>query len=411
MDKQKVLAEYLLKQKGILNPADQEAEIAKMAAACPAATAAEKGLTTDLDKAYETYLIETGAQNPTAIAPKSTSQPAVGVSSAEALQIQKTLMAQNTQRQAVSQNTSIDAYVFDRPAPQDIIPAGTKGAIVEKSWNTLMAKIDSGEYIVCENDGEEVDADKRIASKSNFEALKAAQAAGQLVDVYVGKMSTAPIGYIVNVANQTGANVTKKQMKREDLKNFLILETAGYILSSDTKPGAKLRYTESSTSNTVAGKVTGGKTVLADANKKAAVEAGSYEVSRSVDSEAVETTLKSALNFRVQVVKNGKVEMKGDGVTPKTRTIRVSVTASVPGTTRKPEFVDTFGTGIRESNTDLSAVPEGKQLDKINEAQRNAIAALRAKANSVTEMSEVAHLSDKLAAFDAPKAQAPGSVL
>lgn len=232
--KKKELAQYLLTAKGILNPADQEAEMAKMAAACPAATAADKGLTTDIDKAYETMLIEKGAQAPTEIAPKSGSQPAPVASSAELAQIQKTLVAQSAQRASASQNTSIESYVLDRPAPADVIPAGTKGLIVQKSWDSIMAKIESGEYVVCDDDGESVDADKRIASKTNFEALKAAVAGNTPVAVYIGKMSYSPLGYIVNVANANGSGTTARQMTREDLLNYIVLETAGYILSSET---------------------------------------------------------------------------------------------------------------------------------------------------------------------------------
>lgn len=408
MDKKKELMSYLLKAKGILSPADQEAEIAKMAAACPAATAADKGLTTDIDKAYETMMIEQGTQAPTQVAPKVGSQPVAVASSEELAHIQKTLVDQSSQRAAASQGSSIEQLVLDRPAPADIIPAGTKGAIVQKSWDGIMAKIETGEYVVCEDDGEEVDADKRIASKTNFEALKAAVAAGTPVNVYIGKQSFSELGYIANLANANGAGSTLKQMTREDMLNYVVLETAGYILSSDKKPGVKLRYTQGTTNANDPGARKPGKTVLATANKKAAIEAGSYVVSRTVNSEAEETNLKSDLCFRVAVnTEGGKPVMLADGVTQKKRTIRVPVKASVPGTTRDPKFVDVFGTGIRESNANLTDVPTGDQIKKITEAQRNAIASLRAKANAVDTMSEMAQFKDKLSAFDAPAAQAP----
>ena len=407
--KKSELAQWLLKNKGILTPADQEAEIVKMAAACPEATAKEKGLETDVDKAYEVMLIQSGN---TGVAPTSTqtpvaTQPTSAISAKEELQISKTLMSQSQDRSAVSANSSIESLVLDRPDPKDLIPAGTKGTIVETSWKNIVDKIEKGTYKVMADDGEEVDAEKRIASTTNFNAIKEAAANGTPIDVYIGGLNKKPIGYVVNRGTAVGAGSTPVQMTRETLEQFLIMDTAGYILASETKPGAKLRYVKGTVDPTNPGKSTAGKTILADANKKAAIEAGSYEISREKTSNTETVTCKSALQFRVQVA--GKF-MK-DGVTPLSRTIRVSLKADLPVLERKAKFIDVFGTGVRESNGDLLTVPTGDQAKKISEAQRNAIAALRAKAQDPMQVADLADIADKLAAFDAPASQAPTSVL
>lgn len=407
--KKSELASWLVMNKGMLNPADQEAEITKMAAQCPEATAAEKGLVDDVDKAYEVMQIMKGGNT---TAPTQTQTPAVtaptsSISAAEELQISRTLLAQSQDRAAVSANTTIEALVLDRPDPKDIIPAGTKGVIVEKSWKSLMTKIDDGTYTVLADDTEAVEESKRIASTTNFNALKAAFEAGTAVDVYIGGLNKKPIGYIVNKGTAVGAGNAPVQMTREMLEQFLVMDTAGYVVASETKPGAKLRYVKGKTDINNPGKTTQGKTILADANKKAAIEAGSYEISREKTTTLESTGCKSALQFRVSV----KGKFMKDGVTPQTRTIRVSLKADLPTLERKAKYVDVFGTGLREANGDLTEVPTGEQAKKINEAQRNAIAQLRQKANDPTMLGDLAGIQEKLAAFDAPASQAPTAVL
>jgi len=406
--KKSELASYLVKSKGLLNPADQDAEIKKMAEQCPAATAADKGLVDDVDKAYEVMQITLGgAVSPTATQAPSATQPTPSITAAEELQISKTLLAQNQERAAVSANSTIESLVLDRPDPKDIIPAGTKGTIVEKGWNSLMEKIEDGTYTVMADDGEDVDAEKRIASTTNFNALKAAFEAKQPVDVYVGSLNKKPIGYIINKGTAVGAANAPIQMTRENLEQFLVMDTAGYILASDTKPGAKLRYVKGKADPTNPGKSTQGKTILADANKTAAIEAGSYEVSREKTTTLASTGCKSALQIRVKV----KGKTMSDGVTPLVRTIRVSLKADLPTLERKAKFIDVFGTGIRESNSDLTEIPSGDQAKKIAEAQRNAIAQLRQKASDPALVGELAGIADKLAAFDQAPAQAPNVTL
>lgn len=408
-NKKSELASWLVKTKGLLNPADQEAEIAKMAAQCPAATATEKNLVDDVDKAYEVMLIQTGAGavSPTEVSGAPAVKPTSQISAAEELQISKTLMAQSQDRANVSANTTIESYILDRPAPDQYIPAGTKGTIVEKGWTTLMEQINSGKYTVLPDDGEDVPAEKRIASTTNFNLLKAAAEKNEPVEVYIGGLNKRPIGYLVNKGTAIGSGTAPVQMTREQLEQFLIMETAGYIIASETKPGAKLRYIAGHADPTTPGQMTPSKTQLADANKKAAIEAGSYDVSRETTNDVVPTTVKSTLQFRVKV--NGQT-LK-DGVTPKTITKRVSLKADIPTLQRKPAYIDVFGTGLRESNGDLLEVPTGDQAKKIQEAQRAAIAALRAKAQDPAQVADLADIADKLAAFDAPTSQAPSATL
>lgn len=411
LNKKSQLATWLVKNKGIIVPEQQDTEIVKMAAQCPVATATEKGLVDDVDKAYEVMLIQTGAGSvdPTATSAPAVTSPVSAISAAESLQISKTLLAQQQDRAGVSANTTIEMLILDRPAPSEIIPAGTKGVIVEKGWKSFLAKIEgpNPEYKVLPDDGEEIDAAKRIASTTNFNTLKAAFEASTAVDVYVGGLNKKPIGYMVNKGTAVGAGSSPVQMTREQLEQFLVMDTAGYVIASETKPGAKLRYVKGRPDPSKPGQSTAGKTILADANKKAAIEAGSYDVSREKTTEVETTTCKSALQIRVEVI--GKT--LSDGVTPKTVTKRISLKADLPTLDRKPVYVDVFGTGIRETNSDLQEIPTGEQAKKISEAQRNAIAALRQKASDPAMLSDLAEIADKLAAFDTQATQSPAAVV
>lgn len=405
--KRSELANYLVKNKGKINPVDQDEEIKKMAAQCPEATAAEKGLTTDIAKAYEVMLITTGANNTPAVTQTAAvTSPMSAVSAQEELAISKTLMAQRGDRAAISANSAIDSLLLDRPAPADVIPAGTKGTIVKTSWENLQKKIKTGEYTVRPDDGEDVDADKRVASMTNYNTLKAAFEGNTPVDVYVGKLSTRPIGYKARLGSLTGQADASKQMTRAQMEKFLVMDSAGYILSSENKPGVKLKYIKAKTDSKNIGKTKPGRTILADANKKKAIEAGSYEITRQVTANTQQTSCKSALNFKVTV----KDKFMKDGVTPLVRTIRVSLQAVLPTLERKEEYLDVFGTGERESNDDLSQIPTGEMAAKINNAQLKAIALLRQKQNDPTSIGEIADIADKLKAFDSVGGAQPANV-
>lgn len=407
------LARYLVAKDGIVNPTDQDKEIEKMAKQCPEATAKEKGLVTVVDKAFETMNILNGTQepmnkpNPTEVTNPVATQPAATVSSAEELNIAKTLAAQNQQRSSVSTSTTIEQLVLDRPAPKDIIPAGTQGLMVEKSWNNILNKIKEGKYTVKADDGEEIDSDKRIPSTTNFNLLKEAFEAKKPVDIMVGDLNTKPIGYIVKKGSVSGSSQQPVQMTREDLERFVVLETAGYVLASDTKPGAKLRYVKAKQNPNNPGVITSGKTILADANKKAAIENGSYVISREKTKTVESTNCKSALAFRVIV--NG--ETLADGTTPKTRTIRATLKADLPTLVRKQDFVDCFGTGERDTNAHLLVPPTDKQAQDISIAQRKAIETLRRKAKDPDQAGSVVMLADQLAAFDMATPQAPAGTV
>lgn len=386
--KKQELAQFLI-TKGIIAPADVDAEIVKMAGYLSPTVAEQKGLTTDVDKAYETMLTEKGQ---TAPAPTSTtavkSQPTETVSAAEKLAITKTLLAQKQDRQNVSANSSCEKLILDRPAPQDHIPAGTKGTITPETWQKIEEKWA----------GKVLPDDDEIKSTSNFEALRAAAKAGSPVDVYIGGLNKKAIGYLMSVGSVTGSSNQQKQMTREQASDFLVLETDGYVLAGENTPGLKLRYIAAKASKTDPGQFSEAKTVLAEANKNAAIESGNYLISKEVNAADVkEVGVKSALCFRVDT---GKAKQNGEGNI--IRTVRVTVKANIPSLVRKREFIDVFGTGERASNADLKTAPEGKQLQNIAQAQQHAIADLRRKLNDPEQFSSVSNLADQLKAFEAP---------
>ena len=396
--KKQELAQFLI-TKGIIVPADVEAEITKMAGYLSTAIAEQKGLTTDIDKAYETMLTEKGQTS--SVSPTQTtavvSQPTETISAAEKLAITKTLLAQKQDRQNVSANTSCDKLILDRPAPADYIPAGTKGVISAETWQKIEEKWA----------GRVLEDDEEVASRTNFEILRAAAKAGTPVDVHIGSLNKKAIGYMMSIGSVTGASNQQKPMTREQATNFVVLETDGYILAGEQTPGLKLRYIKPTASKTEPGKFTEAKTVLAEANKNNAIEAGNYIVSKKVDGTNVkEVGVKTALCFKVDT---GKPKANGsDGNI--IRTVRVTVKANIPQLVRIPELIDVFGTGERNTNSDLKTIPEGKMLMNIAQAQQHAIADLRRKLNDPEQYTAVSDLADSLKAFEAGTAGPAPSV-
>lgn len=405
-EKGKKLTTYIASTKGVINPADVQAEVSKMAAQCPQATAEEKGLVTDVEKAYEVMLITTGAQVPTATTAVTTA-PTAEMSAAAAQQIGRTLAAQQSERSAVTANTRCSKLVIDRPDPKEVITAGTKGEIKATSWNKLKEKIASGEYEVLPDDDDSVEESKRIKSQTNFKALDAAFASKSQVDVYIGNMNMKAIGVIMSKGSKTATGSVAEQQTLEHAKDFITLEGAGYVMASEKEPGLRLRYMKPKDSKTEVGKRIPGRTVLVITNKKATIESGNYVVSREVTPEVTAQSAKSALQFRVR----HNNETLADGITKKVVTMRASLTASLPVLARKAEFTKEFGTGVRESNGDLINPPTEQQVQKINEAQLQAIQELRSKAASATDWSEMTRLEEKLKAFEGPQTAAPAAAI
>lgn len=402
MNKKDQLVNYLASQ-GIFEAADVDKEIQKMAEQCPTATAAEKGLTDVVDKAYETMMIRQGGKpSVTDSTSAGGTAPVPAVTNAQVASITKTLLAQTNDRAATSQSTTIDSYIFDKPAPDEVIPAGTQGILTEKGWTNFIAKIESGEYTVCPDDDESVDEAKRIASTTNFNALKAAYESKTPVDVYIGQRGTKPIGYNVRRGNTSGTAAQPEQMTREELKNFVILHTAGYILRDGNGPAVTLKSIAAKNDNATPGATQPSRTVLSDVNKKAAIENGMFEVARQVTPEMKDTSQKAALKVRVFV--NGKTNNDG---TPKKLTKTFSVTASTHATELKAAYVDKFSSADKGDN--LATVPDKNKLAKLQLLQANAIAELRNKASDPEGMIQLQAYAEDLAKFDTAASGAQAS--
>lgn len=367
--KKSALAKYFA-GKGIINPADVEAEIAKLAGTFPAASAAELGITDDVDKAYEAMLVLTGSNNNNAGGKNMAGtgvSPVQGTTSAERVAIEKKLIAEQAEHDAVSRNTVIEKLIFDNPDPADVIPAGTKGVINAESFDKFIKKFTENGYKLVDDE----------ESAKNFNELKEKAASGQEVEVYISKPNRRPIGYLVRKGTPTGTGSSAVQMTREDFTQFLTLETSGYILSTPTTAGSKLNIYAAKPKANKPGEIIPERYVAVDVNKAAAIESGSYDCSKEVLNETKKATLKSALSFKYTTGRK-KVNGGGDIVS----TGRASVVATVKATARKAVYVDTFGTGVAVSNKDLTVAPTGKSLEKIQAAQSAAIANLISKANS-----------------------------
>lgn len=394
----KALAQYAFAQ-GYVAPDDTEKFIDRLAESCPAAIATEKGLTDRLSKAYEAMQIENGkATIDVRSAAPATAMPAASVTAEEAQAIRSKLADDYQNLVTVSQNTSILKVVLDNVSPSDVIAQGTKGLISEKSWKSIMEK-----YADKVMDDDPADAPNPVASRTNFNALKQAFDGNTPVEVHIGKPSNRVVAVSIKTPASTGSGAAVQTMNMQELENFVTLETAGYVLATETTPGAKLRYIKETTDSRNPGAIRPARSVLALTRKAQAIEAGNVDVSRTVTNEVKENAAcKSELCFRIDT---GKAKTKGPGNI--TRLIRVTVNAPVKGTTRKPEYVEALGNvGSTKGAGDLLTIPSKKDMEKINKAQVTNIAALRNKIMSGDDVAAQAKYGDALKAFGVQSAPA-----
>lgn len=375
MDKKEIVDQYLL-QNGFIKEEAMQEELHRMAEQCPPATAAEKGLTTDYDKAYETYLILTkqqtvGGAPAAAMNPATTmaavSQPTSTATAAETAAVSAAILNSFQDKLTAGMNSKIQLYLLGRPAPSAYIPEGTTGVIKAESWNkSIQSKIDSGAYRVLDDytkDG------KVIKSKSNYEALKAAVENGTPVAVHVGPLGTRPVGYVLNLG-ATGADGSSVQtVTRQEAQQILTWKVNGY-LGEENGAALRLKTVASRTDKNNPGRAQAMKTVMVDVNKKTKIESGAYEAVREVSETRKPMTLKTELSFKVE----DTTKMTGAQKHP-TRVIRASVTVELP-TLR---LVDKYAEKFQKKGVDLSIPPTSAE-DMVLMSQ--VIAAARLEATS-----------------------------
>lgn len=397
-EKKKALAQYAFAN-GYVAPEDTEKYIDSLSAACPQAVADEKGLTDRIDKAFEAMMIEQGkATIDVRETAAPTAMPTSAVTAEESQAIKAHLATEYQNLVAVSQNTLIKQIVIDNVAPSEVIAAGATGMISEKSWKSIMEKYASA---VMDNDPD--DAPNPVKSRDNFEALKQAFENGKPVEVHIGNPSNRVVAVNVQKPATAGSGVATSIMNMQEFEAFVTLETAGYVMATESTPGAKLRYVKETTDRRDPGVVKPARSVLALTRKAQTIEAGNVDVSRTVTSEVKENAAcKSELCFRVDT---GKPKAKGPGNI--TRLIRVTVNAPVKGTVRKPEYVPALGNvGAAKGAGDLLIMPSQADMAKINKAQVTSIANLRQRIMSGDDIQAQAKYGDALKAFGVQSAPA-----
>ena len=346
MSKHEELLAYLA-SKGILDQASTDAEIAKMAAKVPAATVAEKGLTTDIDKAYEVMMIENGMGGSASPAVTQSAKGAVAptATSADQAALKSRAVDAAQDRRAVSLNSRLTQYHISRPDPAKQIPAGSKGVIDKESWAKIQAKIDSGEYVIPDEVVKKKDKQTiTIPNRKNYEALKAAAENGTPIEVHIGAMSKRPIGYDAQIAAGSGSK--NERFTRQTMQSFLTFVAYGCI-QPEGDAGVRLRQVGASAkadqlNNTVK------KMTVIDTNKNVLFDKGAYVPVRELSDTQKEQTVKSELSFYVEVTSKVNAENKHPQ-----RAIRASIKMNLPVLEMKAEFKDLYGSRA----TDTSTVP------------------------------------------------------
>lgn len=356
MNKLEQLQQYLLQQ-GILQEDKVKEEIAKMAKILPDSIAADKGLETEIDRAFEQMLIMTNQQSAGATqqpaptrtqAAPTTSMPTSTATAAEIATVQQRLMENQDETNSIRTGSEIVKYLLNRPNPADQIPAGTVGVIDKKSWedsiaSKFVAKGDRPAIWKLVPDQMDPETQAMIKSESNYRALEAAMQSGTPVEVHVGAWVTRPTGYVARIATAAGAEQQEKVFTRQEMFDFLLWKAGGYLgqPKSDTQENAsvKLKISKVRENSKDPGSRKIDKTVMVDNNRKNFAEVpGHCESIREVDANnKTLQNLKSALSFRVEDLST----TKADGTHP-IKTVRVTVKATIPELAMKPGFKEKF---------------------------------------------------------------------
>lgn len=400
-NKKEVLENYFL-SKAIIDEKEIEAEIKKMAAQCPEATAAEKGLTTDVDKAYEVYQImqgNAGAPAPTATQTQIASQPTVGATAAEQAAIRESILQNFEEKLAVGSNSRIVKYLLSRPAPTSYIPEGTTGTINVDKWNqSIRDKITDGTYTVVE-DYQDPKTGELVKSKTNYEALAAAVANGTPVDVHRGGLGTRPQGYVIMLGSSSSAGGKEDTFTREEAQQLLTWKCNGF-LGGQGQASIRLKTVQNKTDKTKPGAVTQSKTVMTDYNKQVLIAAGGVDTLRVATAEKKATTVKSALSFKV--IDNKKVTSKGNH--PQ-RVIRASVVADIPVLKMQEVYETKFGKTKADGSIPPTSPEEQAAMAKVLTSAK--LRVLNDPDQSSVLMLNQAYKEDIVAAQAALQAQAP----
>lgn len=372
-------------------PALQEKAIAEMARTIPTHEAAK--YKTDIQKAYRVMQIMQQNNAGAAGAPGAGTANSGGgvdpgsdipVSSRKALGEKFAATAAETQQ--VTASSMIQQILLDKPSPKDLIEEGATGLIKKSAFEALKKQIADGELSVCENDSEDIAADKRIMSKDNWKTIEEAFANGTPLPVYRGEISGRPIGYKVIKGNTQGNNDKVEILDRNEMFEFVTLETEGYIQPSEFTPGVKLKQV-SKTSKSQGTQATQ-TTVLADLNRKNVMKTDgsdpnvkaekAFEVTCQVLPSKSSATLKTELRVRFNKLKDDK---KDDG-SYKTVTKRISLEGERHDIERLGEYTKKFGSTDNYRRSQLLELPTGKAAAAIAEARLAAVYEMQRKVSA-----------------------------
>lgn len=338
-------------------------EIKNMANMCPTATATEKGLVDEVDKAYEVLMIMEGNQgapaSPTITQSAGVSQPVSGATAAEMAAVHANVMTNFEEKLAIGSNSAIVKYLLSRPAPDAYIPNGTTGVIDQGKWQeSIEKKIASGDYTVMD-DYQDPKTGEMVLSKTNYETLKNAAANGTPVNVYRGKLGTRPQGYIIRVGSANSAGAKEDTFTREMAMQFLTWKCNGF-LGGAGQATIRLKSIQSKADKAIPGQATQAKTVMTDYNKQVLLTAGGYDTLRIASSEVKDMTLKSELFFKV--IDNTKTTKKA---THPSRIVRASVKASVPVLVLQAQYEELFGKSKADGSIPPTSPEEQAKMAKV----------------------------------------------
>ena len=305
-------------------------------------------------------------------------------------------------------NNHIAMNLLPKPASVEIYGKDAVGTIKEESWNNFLKKLEEGKttnyakgYRLLEDDKE---GDNPILSTTNFNTLKKAFESKATVPVYMSKTVTTPKGYIM--IKQDG---TEEVLTKEKMYQFVSLSTLGQLTSLTIDDPAVILRQVRSTRDSGNGESGSVRVVLADINAKKAFENGKVDFLQEVDTSAAKVTTTAKADLAMRVV-DCAAPKTGDSK-DKVRIIRISVTTQAAVLKLKAKYEEMFTGLVGRANKDYTKLPQGTELEKLQAAQAQAIASMKARSTDLAGSIELEGVKDKLAEFGAKQEQAPAGAV
>ena len=326
---------------------------------------------------------------------EAVTKPAVSMISAEQREvIEERLRVLQEDNAAYAEKTVINKLIADRSSTKELF--GTAATFIPDQ-DKAKALLDKYRGLVVDEKDEQLE-DGQKSSAVIFKELEDAITAKTPLHIRVSDKISKIIG--VNITTGDGQTV---QMTMEDLKEYMLFMTNGFVAAHDGLPGAQTSTTTKQEKKDAV-KITQARVRLL--NRKETEEQKNIEVSTEKDGTTMSMyNVRSDLSFKVYVMDGQNKVLKNPGSAKpvyKLRTISIPGRIEAPKLVRKSAYVEKFPLQDPVLYASGKQAPVGKAAENLREKHIEALASF---VNTVNPKDVSADIRARLEAFKSPEAK------